>query len=367
MTDPFDSETCVLLLRRPSWQKGCVREEWLFPVDFCTMGHISGRGGECSGASSSFSGRSADAPASPPFHPDACLPNSTHAMTAASYVQLELGVDPELVDRLIALLAELGFEGFWEDGAILRCFMSERRWSDRLRQEIERAIRLLVPAGTYPFPEFRIQRIADQNWNEQWERSIQPIHLTPEIIVAPTWQPCQPEPGSLVLRIDPKMAFGTGYHESTRLAARLLQHHFVPSERVLDVGTGTGILAILAAKLGASHVVAIDIDEWSYLNANENARLNACVDRITILQGGLEVVPAGRFDLILANIQLTVIAGLLAQFRERLQAGGTLVLSGLLTTESDEIAGLLRDAGLRVLEECTENDWIALASTPSSL
>jgi len=287
-------------------------------------------------------------------------------MRAASYIQIELRVGPELTDRLVGLLSQLGFEGFWEDEALLRCYMHESRWSERLGQEIERTIRLLLPSSAHPVPELRIQRIVDQNWNEQWERSIQPIRLTPDVIVAPTWQPCQPEPGTLLLRIDPKMAFGTGYHESTRLAAALLRRYLTPSMRVLDLGTGTGILAILAVKSGASHAVAVDIDEWSFANASENALLNDCAHRITVLQGGMEVVPPRSFDLILANIQLTVIARLLAELRHRLEPEGVLILSGLLKQESKEIAGLLQESGLKALEECAEQDWIALAVTPSS-
>jgi len=287
-------------------------------------------------------------------------------MREASYIQIELRVGPDVIDRLVGLLSQLGFEGFWEDGALLRCYMQESRWDDRLRQEIESALRLLLPSSAHPAPELRVQRIVDQNWNEQWERSIQPVRLTPDVIVAPTWQPCQPEPGTLLLRIDPKMAFGTGYHESTRLAAALLRRYLTASMRVLDLGTGTGILAILAVKSGASHAVAVDIDEWSFANASENALLNDCARSITVLQGGIEVVPGGSFDLILANIQLTVIAPLLAELRDRLVPGGILILSGLLKQESQEILGLLRGAGMKTLEERAEQDWIALAVSRSS-
>jgi ribosomal protein L11 methyltransferase len=241
--------------------------------------------------------------------------------------------------------------------------MSEERWSEPLAREIEATVRLLLPTGTHRLPDIRIQRIADQNWNAQWERSMRPIHLTSDVVVAPTWQPYTVEPGELLLRIDPKMAFGTGYHESTRLAAGLLRAHLKPSVRVLDVGTGTGILGILAVKSGASHVVAVDIDEWSFLNANENARLNDTSDRMTILQGGMEIVPPGFFGLISANIQLTVITGLLREFRDRLGEGGVLILSGLLLAESREMAGFLRDTGLKVLEERVEDEWIAIAAT----
>ena len=282
-----------------------------------------------------------------------------------SFVQLALRIEEPLVDRLVALLAQLGFEGFWEDGPVLRCYISEQRWSEGMEQEIKGIIRLLVPTGTYPIPELEVQRIVDQDWNEQWERSIRPIHLTPDVVVAPTWQDYAPEPGTMLLRIDPKMAFGTGYHESTRLAATLLRSYLVPSSRVLDLGTGTGILSILAAKSGAAHVVAADIDEWSYRNATENARLNRCEKSLTIVQGGIEVVPAGRFGMILANIQLTVIGGLLKEFFARLEPGGTLILSGLLASEAEEIRALLIQAGLHTLEERLENDWLALAAAGS--
>ena len=116
--------------------------------------------------------------------------------------------------------------------------------------------------------------VAEKNWNSAWEETIRPIRVSERIVVAPTWHPFNGGPGDIVLTIDPKMSFGTGYHESTRLLLGLMERHLRIGARVLDAGTGTGILAIAALKLGAASAIAFDIDEWSFVNAVDNTRLN---------------------------------------------------------------------------------------------
>lgn len=180
-------------------------------------------------------------------------------------------------------------------------------------------------------------------------------------MVAPTWQRYTPERGELLLTINPKMSFGTGYHESTRLAARLLEEFLQPGMRVLDIGTGTGILAIAAVKLGAREAWGIDTDEWAYNNARENVDLNGVRDRITIRGGSVADLPGNSFDLILANIQRDVIERLLKEMIDHLQPSGLLILSGLLETDSRPILDMARESSLSVVRQIREGDWIALA------
>ncbi len=207
-----------------------------------------------------------------------------------------------------------------------------------------------------------VRTAEDQNWNAAWEKTIRPIRVTDSIIITPSWHEVHPEPGQVVLVIDPKMSFGTGYHETTRLSLRLLETFLKPAMRVLDVGTGTGVLAIAAARLGASAVTGIDIDEWSYNNALENAERNGVTHLVTIHQKPLSMLPPSPCELVVANIQLDVITGLIGEFASRLTDKGILLLSGLLLTDRPAITTLLENNDLSPLAELDENEWIAIAA-----
>jgi ribosomal protein L11 methyltransferase len=181
-------------------------------------------------------------------------------------------------------------------------------------------------------------------------------------VITPSWHPYEAAPGEQVLTIDPKMSFGTGYHESTRLILRLLEQNIRRGDSVLDMGTGTGVLAIAAVKLGAAQATGVDVDEWSYDNACENARLNHVEDRITILHGDISATPAGPFTLILANIQRTVLLDMLPVLVRRLRAGGRLLLAGLLREDREIMMEHLRSEGMTLSGELSENEWIAIAA-----
>jgi ribosomal protein L11 methyltransferase len=268
---------------------------------------------------------------------------------------------------LVGVLSQTGFEGFWDDDPFLRCYMKMERWSDSLHQETERVIRLVARAGSTPAPQISVRFTADQNWNEEWEKTIRPIRVTDSMVITPSWHSVPDTPGQLIVVIDPKMSFGTGYHETTRLSLRLLASLLRPSMRVLDVGTGTGILAIAAVKLGASSVTGIDIDEWAYTNALENVERNGVAGRVQILQTPLPSIADSGFDLIVANIQLDVIAELLVEMTARLAGDGSLVLSGLFLADKPALEELLDRNGLHITEELSENEWVAVAARRKQL
>jgi ribosomal protein L11 methyltransferase len=158
------------------------------------------------------------------------------------------------------------------------------------------------------------------------------------------------------------MSFCTGYHESTRLILGLVEQHTRAGMTVLDIGTGTGVLAIAALRLGAAHAVACDIDEWSFSNAAENTTLNGVADRMTILHGDIAVTPATGYDLVIANIQRNVLIPLLPAMRSRLKPDGILLLAGLLLTDREAMTEALAQYGFRICDDRTENEWIALAA-----
>jgi ribosomal protein L11 methyltransferase len=164
-----------------------------------------------------------------------------------------------------------------------------------------------------------------------------------------------------VLEIDPKMSFGTGYHESTRLMLRFLPDLIRGNERVLDAGTGTGILAIAAVYLGAGSVIAFDISTWADENARENSALNAVADRIEVRQGAIDdVVPERGFDLILANIERDPLIELLPAFADKLADGGRVALAGLTQDDESPMRAALAEHGFAIERETRENEWWAV-------
>jgi ribosomal protein L11 methyltransferase len=283
----------------------------------------------------------------------------------SSYVEVEIRADAELAERIIAILSQIGIEGFWEDGGLLKCYIASKRWSPAMLEEVQNTINRIAHPSSTPLPAVAVRTVEDKNWNEEWEKTIRPIHVTDRIVIKPTWHAYDVKPGEIVLTIDPKMSFGTGYHETTRLVLRLMESYVQPGSSLLDIGTGTGVLAIAGISLGATSAVGVDVDEWSFENALENVRLNHVQDQVTIICGDLSSVPAGTFDIIAANIQLNVIVPLLPAMKERLSIGGAMILSGLLIPDRKQIATSLASLGLKVSGEMRENEWIALAVTSS--
>ncbi len=276
-----------------------------------------------------------------------------------TYLDIHLSVPPDdpVRDLLPSLLADLGFEGFLEDDRGIHCFIKKSEWKDTIDTVVEE---LCKNYNLPPIPLIGISEIPGKNWNEEWERSIQPMQVTEKIIITPSWHPVN-DPRKLVLTIDPKMTFGTGYHESTRLILRLLERHIVQRCTVLDVGTGTGILAIAAIKLGAASAVAVDVDPLSLDNGAENAERNNVSDRIDIRIGSMECVHEQSFDLILANIIKNTIIELMDDIMRKVSPTGTVLFAGLLTEDRDVITHEAAQRGFSVAEVMQENNWIGMA------
>lgn len=269
-------------------------------------------------------------------------------------VALKIFVEDAYQEFLIAELSDLDFESFEQGADYLVAYIPSPRWDDTRRERIEQWLAAhQQPTG------LKETIIRDQNWNQLWEETIAPTAIPP-FLVKPTWRETPAEHRDLILlEIDPKMSFGTGYHETTRLMLRLIPDYLQSGDRVLDAGTGSGILAIACAKLGCSHVDAFDVDEWSQRNALENVYLNGVEDEVDIFEGGIDVVPKAAYEIILANINRNVIIGLLDDFRERLARGGKLLVSGVLLTDRDRLLEEARTRKLSLRDEQSEGEWWA--------
>jgi ribosomal protein L11 methyltransferase len=259
-------------------------------------------------------------------------------------------------EALVARLAAAGFDAFEDTPVALVAYAPDGAVG---RAAVEDALR----ASGLGWEHVTEETVPDQNWNAAWEATIRPTRVGP-FVVAPTWADLPPDLAALtVLRVDPKMAFGTGYHESTRLALGLVAGRVAPGARVLDVGAGTGVLALAALKTGAASAVGVDIDPWSVENARENAELNGVADRFENRLGSIEEVPETGFDLVLANILRVILIPMMPALAARLAPGGTLVLAGILRSERDVMVAAAAASGLAPAEEATENDWWAVALT----
>lgn len=277
----------------------------------------------------------------------------------ASTYELVLDAPDALHDVLVAELDALGATGFVQEPDRLLAYLPANVWTDALRDRVSKVV---APSGV---SVASVRAVADENWNAAFEATIQPVAARP-FVVKPSWHTLAPEhEGLTVLHIDPKMSFGTGLHESTRLVLGLLPEVVRPGDRVLDAGTGTGVLAIAALKLGAQQAIAFDIDVWAEENAGENFERNAVQERAEVRIGDLDVVPETGFDVVLANIHREVLLGMLAALASKTREGGRLVLAGLLRADAETMRAATAAAGFETLREATENDWWAWAGQKS--
>jgi ribosomal protein L11 methyltransferase len=268
-------------------------------------------------------------------------------------IELAIPAPDDLHERLIAELADHDFETFVEEEGRLLAYCAARRYDGSAREEIERWLRA---RGVTEAPAERV--VEDQDWNAQWEASVEPQRIGP-FLVKPTWRDVPPaHADALVLEIDPKMSFGTGYHATTRLVLRFLPDLVTEGARVLDAGTGTGLLALAALRLGAAKAVGFDTSPWAVQNATENIHLNGLAGRFVVREGSVEVIDAEeRFDLVLANINRAVLLGLLPELVARRRTSeAPVVLAGLLAGDRPAVLDAAAPLGLAPAAEASEDD-----------
>ena len=265
-----------------------------------------------------------------------------------NYVQLSISpVDHDQSEILIARLADAGFDGFEEEDDILHAFREECNF-----HEEEIADLLSSPAF-----QFSKKIIAEKNWNEEWENNFKPVIIDDFCVIRASFHPLISGVRHDIV-INPKMSFGTGHHATTCMMMEAMRDTDLSGKSVLDFGTGTGILAILAERCGAKNILAIDNDEWSIRNASENISGNHCRN-ITIKES--DSTPfAEVFDIILANVNRQVIAQNLPFFQQHLRFQGVLIVSGLLHEDASQILRIAEDNGFSKSTFNQRENWICL-------
>ena len=249
---------------------------------------------------------------------------------------------------LIAQLDDIGFESFVEEQDELKAYIKTEDFS-------ENAIKAIQIYGNPEFDvRYSIHDIEDVNWNKAWEDNFQPVEISTDCVIR---APFHKEFGvKYELIIEPKMSFGTGHHGTTHLMLNELLSENLKNKIVLDMGCGTGVLSILAEKLGAKQILAIDIDEWCFINTLENRERNNCKD-ITVKQGSYEQIE-GKFDIILANINRNILVEQLPIYAKHLNENAVVLLSGFYEADLEIINSVSQDLGLKYVKHELKNDWV---------
>lgn len=268
------------------------------------------------------------------------------------YIEVTVTADPDYTDILIAELGELGYDTFQETAHGFQAYIMQDQFSEEAVQEVLARYKF---AGEFPY---QVKNIAKQNWNEEWEKNFEPLLISNQVSVRADFHP-KPEGVDYDIVITPKMSFGTGHHETTTLMIenQLTLNHV--GKRVLDMGCGTGILAIMAEQLGAQNVLAVDIEDWTVENAKENAARNDC--KLLEVRLGNVAVLAGEapFELILANINRNVLLEDMPVYSQLLLPQGPLVLSGFYTEDLPLITEKAAEYGLSFETMRRKNNWVS--------
>lgn len=272
------------------------------------------------------------------------------------YIELNCALNPytkEFSEIIIAHLSQLGFESFSEEEPYVKAWIPENLFSNYVKNQLKnlKFENLKI--------DFKHRLIKEQNWNETWEKNyFEPILIADKCIIRSTFHENTPKLKYEIL-IDPKMSFGTGHHETTSLMIEEILNIDVQGKTILDMGCGTGILAILSAQKGAKEICAIDIDKWSYQNTLENLQLNA-IKNIQVKQGDKSIIGQKFFNIIYANINKNVLLQDIPDYAAHIHQGGKLLLSGFYTHDFEDINKIARESGLQLTNKREKNNWLML-------
>ncbi len=290
-------------------------------------------------------------------------------------VELSIRADAESAEALAAALNEFAYGGAVIEQIVtpepdqqldearpftVRAFLLQDATLDERRRAMERAVWAL--GMVRPLGELHVRVLAEQDYANAWKKFYTVLHVGTRTVIKPSWLSYTPQPGEILIELDPGMAFGTGLHPTTRLCLAMLEHFITPGARLMDVGTGSGILAIAAVKLGAAFVDARDIDPIAVETAEKNIAASGLTGAVRVTRQSVELESAPQqFDLITANIFADTIAELAPALAQHFKPGGILIASGILVERAELVENAVRPLGIKQIARKQEDDWLAVA------
>jgi ribosomal protein L11 methyltransferase len=262
--------------------------------------------------------------------------------------------------ELLSRLDDAAVQGAWEDEGVVHLYWAEDQWDDEKLLSVQSILADLVQSSRV-IP-LSVQRVPSQDWNEAWTRSVKPLRIG-RLVIRPSWEPIVLGPGDIEIVLDPKQAFGTGHHATTRMLLEWLQTDIRGGEHILDVGAGSAILAMAGVKLGAASAVGVEVDSVAVDCAREYVKLNGLNDQIDIIAGTLADSPQRRrttADLVLANLDRQTVLDLADDLACSALRGASILVSGVLVEQQTEIVDRLSSLGLACVERREEEGWVAM-------
>lgn len=262
--------------------------------------------------------------------------------------------------EFLSRLDDAAVQGAWEDEGVVHLYWEEDQWNEERLASVRSILSGFATANS-EIP-LSVTRVPAQDWNEAWARSVKPLRIG-RFVIRPSWEPAPLGPRDLEIILDPKQAFGTGHHATTRMLLEWLHEDIRGGEQILDVGTGSAILAMAAVKLGAASAVGVEIDAVAVDCAREYVELNGLNNQIDIVCGTLADLPQENekaTDLVLANLDRQTVLGLAEDLANLALRGARIVVSGILSEQRAEIVNRFSDCGLACSKQQEEEGWVAL-------
>ncbi len=270
-----------------------------------------------------------------------------------NYYELQITIDSfdEWHDILVAYLAELDYESFVEETPILKAYIQEAHYDGHKLQALLKELHDKGAAIT----TFELALLPQQNWNATWEAQFEPVIINDNLRIVAPFHTLAPTDG-IEIKILPKMSFGTGHHQTTHLICENMLALELQGKKVLDMGAGTGVLAILAERLGAAQIDAVEIEEWSAENILENIALNGS-KKITAIHGGAPEIPGAGYEVLLANINKNVLLEQLPVYGRVIANNGLLMLSGFFVTDAPDLIAAAEQVGFAWVRTDARENW----------
>jgi ribosomal protein L11 methyltransferase len=275
-----------------------------------------------------------------------------------AWIELQVKLKQETLEQVSSYLFAMGCEGIHVRQSDICIYFSQHQWSEEVKGALVSYIAKYETA--FSARSLHLVAVKGEDWNRKWQESFKPIRAGNKVVVSPPWDQYQTKEGETSVVINPQMAFGTGHHETTQLMITCMEAYIQPAMAVLDIGTGSGILAILAKKMGAERVLGIDNDPVAVKNAMENNLRNEGYDSVRFVMMEVNQLFFTEFDMILANINRPVILEMAAVLPNYIKKDGILIISGILTNDELQVKKNLLDAGFYFIEKRSRKEWLAM-------